>query len=284
MLILVVAFTGITTVSAQVQPKVPNKPVVKKPVRKPEPKDTLIQIQTDYGNIVLKLYKETALHRRNFLDLVSTHFYDSLLFHRVIQGFMIQGGDPESKRADTGVALGNGDIGYRIPAEINTKLFYHKRGALAAARDNNPLKESSGCQFYIVQGKKFSSEELTKIINTTNYNAKMSILNEVMARDTVKAHFDDYTLRGDDKGRNGYLMSLQTYIDKEYKKIEYMPDPMQVITYREAGGSPHLDGNYTVFGEVVSGMNVVDKIAEEPVNALSRPLRNVRMKIRFLIK
>jgi len=119
-----------------------------------------VQITTDFGTMKVKLYNETPLHRDNFVKLVSEGFYDSLLFHRVIKGFMIQGGDPQSKNAPAGQMLGGGDVGYRIPAEFNDSL-YHKKGVLAAARDNNPEKASSGCQFYIVQGKVFTTEELT---------------------------------------------------------------------------------------------------------------------------
>ena len=118
-----------------------------------------VQITTDFGTMKVKLYNETPLHRDNFVKLVSEGFYDSLLFHRVIKGFMIQGGDPQSKNAAAGQMLGSGDVGYRIPAEFNDSL-YHKKGVLAAARDNNPEKASSGCQFYIVQGKPMIENEL----------------------------------------------------------------------------------------------------------------------------
>lgn len=191
-------------------------------------KETLVDLTTQYGTIRLKLYNETPLHRDNFIKLVKEGFYDSLLFHRVINGFMIQGGDPNSKNAQPGQMLGNGDVGYKIPAEIKDSL-YHKKGVLAAARDNNPKKESSGCQFYIVHGRKFQDPEL--------------------------AGFEQ---------RSG-------------KKLT----DAQKELYKNTGGSPWLDGDYTVFGEVVSGMDVVDQIAATPVGAADRPVNDIRFSIRL---
>jgi len=185
-----------------------------------------VQITTDLGTMKVKLYNETPLHRDNFVKLVSEGFYDSLLFHRVIKGFMIQGGDPQSKNAPAGQMLGAGDVGYRIPAEINDSL-YHKKGVLAAARDNNPEKASSGCQFYIVQGKPMIENEL-----------------QMMER------------------RSGKPMS-------EVKRNDY----------KTIGGSAWLDGEYTVYGEVVEGIDVIDKIAAAPCGQSDRPVTDVRMKM-----
>jgi len=185
-----------------------------------------VQITTDFGTMKVKLYNETPLHRDNFVKLVSEGFYDSLLFHRVIKGFMIQGGDPQSKNAAAGQMLGSGDVGYRIPAEFNDSL-YHKKGVLAAARDNNPEKASSGCQFYIVQGKPMIENELQ------------------MA-----------------ERRSGKPMS-------EAKRNDY----------KTIGGSVWLDGEYTVFGEVVEGLDVIDKIAAVPCGQMDRPASDVRMKM-----
>ncbi len=185
-----------------------------------------VQITTDFGTMKVKLYNETPLHRDNFVKLVSEGFYDSLLFHRVIKGFMIQGGDPQSKNAPAGQMLGGGDVGYRIPAEINDSL-YHKKGVLAAARDNNPEKASSGCQFYIVQGKPMIENEL-----------------QMMER------------------RSGKPMS-------ETKRNDY----------KTIGGSAWLDGEYTVYGEVVEGLDVIDKIAAVPCGPNDRPATDLRMKM-----
>ncbi|HEY1871808.1 MAG TPA: peptidylprolyl isomerase [Chitinophagaceae bacterium] len=205
--------------------------VVKKKDRK---KDVLLE--TNYGNIVIRLSDSTPLHRDNFLKLVKTGYYDSVLFHRVIKNFMIQGGDPDSKHAKAGVPLGNGGPGYRIPAEFRTTLF-HKKGVIAAARDNNPEKASSGSQFYIVQGKIFTDAGLDSV--------------------------ETYRLNG--------------------RKI---PDAQREI-YKTIGGTPHLDQNYTVFGEVVKGLDVVDKIAAVPTstgNDRDRPLEDVRIIKAKLIK
>lgn len=194
-------------------------------------KDTLVELSTEYGTMKLKLYKETPLHRANFLKLVGEGFYDSLLFHRVIRDFMIQGGDPQSKNAAPGQMLGSGDVGYKIPAEIVPGLF-HKKGVLAAARDGNPQKASSGCQFYIVQGKPMTEAEIT------------------MAEQ-----------------RTGMKMS------EEQKKA-----------YTTVGGSPWLDQNYTVFGEVVEGIDVIDKIAAVKTAPGDRPVQDVRMKMKIVIE
>ena len=191
--------------------------------------DTLIEIITDYGTMKLKLYKETPLHRANFMKLVSEGFYDSLLFHRVIKGFMIQGGDPQSKDAAPGKMLGSGDVGYKIPAELIDTL-YHKKGVLAAARDGNPEKASSGCQFYIVQGKPMTEAEITQA-----------------------------------EQRIGFTMS-------EKQKSDYMT----------VGGSPWLDRNYTVFGEIVEGLDVIDKIAAVKTLPGDRPEMDVRMTIKLI--
>ncbi|MEO6721046.1 MAG: peptidylprolyl isomerase, partial [Ferruginibacter sp.] len=174
--LFVLALLSAINVTAQVKKKTVKKPATKtikiKPKAKPAAKavkpapkklpEVRVKITTDVGEIIVKLYNKTPLHRDNFVKLVNEHFYDSLLFHRVINGFMIQGGDPESKNAPPDIMLGKGDVGYKIPAEFDSTL-YHKKGALAAARNDNPEKASSGCQFYLVQGKTYSDDELNMI-------------------------------------------------------------------------------------------------------------------------
>ena len=189
-----------------------------------------IKITTDSGVIVVKLYDSTPLHRDNFAKLVAEGFYDSLIFHRVIAGFMIQGGDPQSKNAQPGQMLGSGggDMA-RIPAEFRKSLI-HKKGVLAAARDGNAEKASSACQFYIVQGKKMTDQDLN--------NIEMSI------------------------------------------NMKYTP--AQRLAYKTIGGTPFLDQNYTVFGEVVSGLKVIDKIASAKVAPGDRPVGDVRMKMEII--
>ncbi len=195
-------------------------------VRKlPAKKDYLITIQTGKGDMLLVLSEKTPLHRANFVRLAEEGFYDGLLFHRVIENFMIQGGDPESKNAKQGALLGGGTYGERIPAEFVPELF-HRKGALAAARDNNPQKASSGCQFYIVQGRKWTDAE------------------------------------------------LKTQAARAGREIT----AAQQEVYRTAGGAPHLDGAYTVFGQVVEGLEVIDKIAAGKVDERSRPEEDEAMK------
>lgn len=194
-----------------------------------------VLIETNYGNIVVRLSDSTPLHRDNFLKLVKVGFYDSVLFHRVIQNFMIQGGDPDSKKAKAGIPLGNGGPSYRIPAEFRTTLF-HQKGVIAAARDNNPEKESSGSQFYIVQGKKFTDAGLD---STETYRLKRKL-------------------------------------PAEHREV-----------YKTIGGTPHLDQNYTVFGMVVKGLDVVDKIAAVPTSKgadKDRPLEDARIIKAKLVK
>lgn len=193
-------------------------------------KSIRVKITTDSGIIVVKLSDSTPLHRDNFVKLVKQGFYDSLLFHRVIPAFMIQGGDPQSKNAQPGTMLGNGggDMA-RIPAEFNRSLI-HKKGALAAARDGNPEKASSACQFYIVDGKTSTDDELNML-----------------------------------QARSG---------------MQYSPE--QRAIYKTMGGTPFLDMNYTVFGEVISGLEVIGKIANVQKDGANRPLGDVRMKMELL--
>lgn len=229
-----------------------NKKVVKSPthssavkktttVVKPKPKEfvskeRLVEITTDYGVMIARLYDSTPLHRDNFVKLVQQGFYDSLLFHRVIKDFMIQGGDPTSKYASDSVMLGEGSApGENIPAEFRNYLF-HKRGVLAAARDNNPQKSSSNCQFYIVQGKRYDTVQMNNV-----YNA------------AVKHNNPNF---------------VYTAAQKEI--------------YKRIGGTPFLDQNYTVFGEVISGLNVIDKIANTPTKPGDRPVKDIRMKVKLL--
>lgn len=188
-----------------------------------------VKISTSQGDMVVKLYDETPAHRDNFLKLAEEGFFDGTLFHRVIKGFMIQGGDPDSKNAKPDARLGTGGPGYTLPAEFLENKF-HKKGALSAARlgDNrNPKKESSGSQFYVVQGK--------------------------------------------------------TYLDEQLDAMQ-ITDPERRKVYKEIGGTPHLDGSYTVFGEVIQGLDVIDKIAAVKTRPGDRPMQDVKMTVKVLSK
>lgn len=247
-----------------------------------------VLLETPYGNMKLKLYEETPLHKANFLKLVSEHFYDSLLFHRVINEFMIQGGDPLSKRAKSGDSLGHGDVGYTVPAEIRTGLI-HKKGALCAAReidDINPKFESSATQFYIVMGRKRTPEDLKKYetrINTTRYNNCARTFIRSAEGLTMKQHYN--RLKNENKTDSSALVNaaIEARIRADYEKTpEYKFSQQQIDVYTGAGGTPHLDGTYTVFGEVVEGMDVIDRIASAKKDQRDRPLRDLRMKMSIL--
>ncbi len=234
-----------------------------------------VTFRTTMGDIKLKLYNETPLHRDNFVRLAKEGYYNGLLFHRVIKNFMIQAGDPDSRHAHKGQLLGNGGPGYTIPAEIRPDLF-HKKGALAAARMGdrvNPEKASSGSQFYIVQGKTFSDQELDQIekrIDQTNQNAifyyfKKQVTNEMKS---TSQQFDQQKIMQE--------AQIRTADSLEHYKPFHFTDTQRKI-YKTIGGAPHLDGNYTVFGEVVSGMDIVDKIASVATDNNDRPLEDIRI-------
>ncbi len=248
-------------------------------------KDPIVVIKTEYGLIKIKLYNETPKHRDNFLRLVREKFYDSLLFHRVINTFMIQGGDPDSKRAQPSQMLGNGGPGYKISAEFFPHLF-HKRGALAAARESdmvNPLKESSGSQFYIVQGKVFTENNLNIMESQINQNKKNQILGQMMKSPEyswLKAKLDSMIKSGNKNAINDFIKENQHIAEKELDKIgRFKFSPEQRKIYTSIGGAPHLDGSYTVFGEVIEGMHVVDSIASVQADNNNRPLKDIRMFI-----
>lgn len=250
-------------------------------------KPTLVLIETQYGNMKVKLYNETPLHKQNFVILVKEHFYDSLLFHRVIEDFMIQGGDPESKNAKSGQMLGAGDHGERISAEFVEEKF-HKRGALAAARDNNPEKKSSGCQFYIVQGRVFSNNDLDHIEEQHNAPIKQSVLNKYFRTDA--SNDDQKALiklqrANDFASFNHYCDSLiDLLVAKDSTISLFKFSDEQRKEYTTNGGAPFLDGDYTVFGEVIEGLNVIDSIASVETDQNDRPLSDVIMKMKIVKK
>lgn len=241
-------------------------------------KRTQVKLETTQGDIVVALYNETPKHRDNFIKLAKEGVYDSTLFHRVIKQFMIQAGDPDSKTANDTASLGSGDVGYTIPAEF-VPQFFHRKGALAAARmgdDVNPNRESSGCQFYIVTGRKFREAQLLDMAAQKNNQRVETIFNE-LARKHMK---EIYKLRkaNDDNA----LMELQDSLEAQAyamakEEEPFMFTPEQLAAYSTVGGAPHLDGAYTVFGEVVSGMETVEKIEITKTGRADRPIENVRI-------
>jgi peptidylprolyl isomerase len=250
-------------------------------------KETVL-IETSFGKMKLKLYEETPLHKANFLKLVKEGFYDSTLFHRVINQFMVQGGDPLSKRAKAGDSLGHGDLGYTIPAEIKPGLI-HKRGALAAARegdDVNPRFESSASQFYLVMGKVRTMQDLKKYedrINSTHYTNSARAFLKTPEGAALKQSYN--RLKNENKSDSATL--INTHIENSIKAIhlktpEYKFDQNQINAYTVAGGTPHLDGTYTVFGEVIEGLEIINKIAAVKTDKRDRPLEDLRIKMSVL--
>ena len=245
----------------------------------------LIEIKTIYGNMVLRLYDETPAHRDNFLKLTRQGFYDSLLFHRIIPAFMIQGGDPESKNAEAGKMLGNGDVGYTVPAEFNDSL-YHKKGTLCAARRENPEKASSGCQFYIVQGKIYTDAELDQIEQRINGGRKQGALNKMLsnpANAAVKNRYAELKRANESDSINTYYKTvMEPLIAKEVIPFKYSAGQRNI--YKTVGGTAQLDQGYTVYGEVIEGLDVLDKIASVKTATADRPVEDVKMIVKVLEK
>ena len=247
-------------------------------------KETLV-IETVYGIMKIKLFEETPQHKANFLKLVKERAFDSLLFHRVINQFMIQGGDPLSKRAKPGDSLGHGDLGYTVPAEFNNKLI-HKKGRLCAARegdDINPLMASSASQFYLVMGRVRTTDELKKYeerINKARYvRCARAFLSSPQGQE-LKHRYTTYKSLSLPDSAALVNSQIEAGVKAEYaKQDDYKFSAYQMETYTTVGGTPHLDGTYTVFGEVVEGIELIDKIATVKTDKRDRPLDDIRMKI-----
>lgn len=250
-------------------------------------KETLVLIETNMGKIKVKLYNETPRHRDNFIKLVKEGTYTDLLFHRVIKLFMIQGGDVTSKDAPMDKHLGDGELGYTVPAEIVFPKYFHKRGALCAARtgdDVNPEKASSASQYYIVTGKFYTDHELDKMEKerTDKLHAEVFGKYDVSESDTLKVY-----ARAEEKTPEALAKdSLARLALGEYRNRlpEVSITPEQREAYKIQGGAPHLDGNYTVFGEVVDGLKTAEKISMTETNEDDRPLKNIRMKLKIVEK
>lgn len=240
---------------------------------------TVLLLETTKGDIRLRLFDDTPKHRDNIIKLAKEGFYDGTLFHRVIKDFMIQAGDPESKHASDTATLGSGDTGYTIPAEFVYPKYFHRRGVLSAARmgdDVNPNKKSSGCQFYIVTGKVFKEAELDALESQMNQNMLHSEFNRL-----ARQHMKEIFLMRKNSDSTG-LKKLQDELIEQAEKI-VLQNPFRFTeeqrnAYKTVGGAPHLDGQYTVFGEVIEGMDVVNRIQDVKTNRADRPLENIVIK------
>ncbi|MDR1743434.1 MAG: peptidylprolyl isomerase [Dysgonamonadaceae bacterium] len=245
-----------------------------------------VRLKTNYGNIVVKLYNDTPAHRDNFIKLVNKGFYNGVLFHRVIKNFMIQAGDPLTKNAKPGDPVGEGDVDYTIPPEFVYPAHYHKRGVLAAARDGNdvnPERESSGCHFYIVWGKKFSDEglEAEEKKKYAREEEKLFTLKVAALQDEINR----LRLEGNQQKLNEMGDSLLAEVHRELDSTRiYQFTDAQRRDYTSVGGTPHLDNEYTVFGEVVEGLDVVGKISEVKTDGKDRPEKDVRIISAKVIK
>lgn len=245
-------------------------------------KRPVVLIKTEFGDMKVALFNETPKHRDNFLKLAKEGYYDGLLFHRVIKDFMIQGGDPDTRNATPDQKLGNGGPGYEIDNEINSKLL-HKKGALAAARQGdqtNPGKKSSGSQFYIVQGVVFPSNDLPALEAKGNEKLAQSLMRQLTMANEDSLKF--YQQAGNQIAFAILIEKLQTEAMAKAKKTPFKLTEEQKQVYTTVGGTPHLDGNYTVFGEVIEGLSVLDSIAAQPTGPNDRPLKDLRMEMKVI--
>ncbi|MBR6989720.1 MAG: peptidylprolyl isomerase [Bacteroidaceae bacterium] len=239
--------------------------------------DTIVLIETSSGDIKVKLYSDTPKHRDNFIKNIKEHMYDGIIFHRVVKNFMIQAGDPSAKDLPQGAPAGGGDVNWTVPAEIIYPKYFHKYGALAAARENddvNPNKESSGCQFYIVTGTKWTKAKLMskeKELNDVRQKEYFNKLVKESKDEVAKLRKNKDTVK---------LLELQDSLErkseemlKENPAIKITPEQEKI--YSTIGGMPHLDNNYTVFGEVVEGMDIVEAISKVRTDRRNRPVDDI---------
>jgi len=240
------------------------------------PAGPVVDIKTSAGDIKVKLYDDTPKHRDNFLKLAKEGFYDGILFHRVIKDFMVQTGDPESVNADSTKMLGGGGPGYQIDAEILYPVHYHKYGALAAARtgdDFNPERKSSGSQFYIVTGKKYDDHQLDGMAYRQTMEKRQAYFRDLCRKNETKIR---ELMSADNKeALEAYRLEL---VKETETAVPEQPLPENIrIDYKTVGGTPHLDGTYTVFGEVISGMDTVEKIQNAATGRGDRPKEDIRI-------
>lgn len=250
-------------------------------------KETTVIMHTSLGDVTLKLYNETPLHRDNFIKLVKEGTYNGLLFHRVIKDFMVQGGDVTSKDAPMNKSLGAGDLGYTVPAEFVYPKYFHKKGALCAVRTGdevNPERASSASQFYIVTGKKYTEGELKQMEKQLENRLKQSIFARLQTENKVKIM---QLYRNGEKEELAILRDTlvgKTELEAEKRKEEACLPAELREAYRSVGGVPFLDNQYTVYGEVVDGIEVVDAIQKVKTNKQDRPLENIVIKSMELVE
>ncbi len=237
-----------------------------------------VELETSLGNVVVALYDKTPQHRDNFIKLVKDGYYDGVLFHRVIKDFMVQTGDGNSKNATADSLLGAGDPGYTVPAEIVYPEYFHKRGALASARTGdevNPERRSSGSQFYIVTGNVYSPQQLQQMEERLADMKKNEIFNKLVGENRKKIMILRH--KKDSIGLKELQDTLIANTEATYAQQPFSFTPEQRTAYTTVGGTPHLDGAYTVFGEVIEGMDVVDKIQNVTTGKNDRPVNDVRI-------
>ena len=244
---------------------------------------SVVEIETTYGTIEVMLYDDTPLHRDNFLKLVEEGYYNGTLFQRVIEEFMIQGGDPDSRGAAPGMRLGMGGPDYQVDAEILYPVHFHKRGALAAARMSdavNPEKKSSGSQFFIVQGRVLTDEELDQLEAMSADRKRQAVMMKY-----AEPYREQIMAFQEANDQEGFMVLLEQIMEEAAAEMDtiqgtIIPEDLREV-YKTVGGVPHLDGDYTVFGEVISGMDVVDKIAAVETDYTDRPLEDVVVSIKL---
>lgn len=238
-----------------------------------------VEVATTEGNFTVLLYGDTPRHRDNFVKLANEGYYDGTLFHRIIKDFMVQAGDPDSKNASAGQVLGSGGPDYKIDAEIIFPKHFHKRYALAAARQGdqvNPMRQSSGSQFYVVTGTKLDTAQVAQIDQRLKMNRMQKAFNDLAMqhRDSIQA----MQKRGDRAGLNALQEKLVAQVESQFEG-----DTISIVTpemkeaYTTVGGAPHLDGEYTVFGEVISGFDTIDRIEKAETDGRDRPKNDIRI-------
>ena len=297
-LTVIVSFLAACGVSAETENDTNNlqksSPKVEE-IEKESKNATKVRIKTSHGDVIVTLYNETPKHKENFIKLVNESFYDNTLFHRVIKDFMIQGGDPNSKGAAAGIALGEGGPGYTIEAEIQDNL-YHKKGALCAARqgDNvNPEKRSSGSQFYVVTGKVFQKTELKQMEvqqNRQKENGLMQVFIQAPENKAYMARLQEAQAMGQDATKRAEAEAAIAVLTEEIKPlalagfVPFIFTEEQLKDYTTDGGTPFLDNAYTVFGEVIEGMEIINKIGTTATAPGDRPLEDVIVLSMEIIK